>query len=75
IDLVLTDLGLPKLSGEQVFVRLLKSNPKLRVIVASGYIDPNLRTEILQKGARDIIMKPYHPNEVLKRIRAVLDKD
>ena len=75
VELLLTDLGLPKLSGDQILVRLLKSNPRLRVVVASGYIDPNLRTEILHKGARDIIMKPYHPNELLRRIRAVLDKD
>lgn len=73
IDLVLTDIGLPKLSGWDVCKGILESNSRARVIVASGYIDPNQKSDLKDSGAKDFIHKPYLPEDVLRRVRAVLD--
>lgn len=73
IDLVLTDIGLPKLSGWDVCRRILARNPDAKVIVASGYIDPNVKSDLKDSMAKEFIHKPYLPEDVLKRIRNVLD--
>ena len=74
IALVLADIGLPKLSGHEVFQKIREINPMAKVILASGYLEPHLKSEILKAGAKAFVQKPYVPNEVLKRIREVIDK-
>ncbi len=73
IHLVITDLGLPKLSGEILIREMKQLKPSIKIIVASGFIDPDQRTELLALGAKDIIMKPYDQTEVLEKVREVLD--
>lgn len=72
IDLVLIDLGLPKLDGWEAFQRMRKINRDVKVIFASGYIDQTLRENLLNGGALDVVQKPYMPEEILNRIREVL---
>jgi signal transduction histidine kinase/FixJ family two-component response regulator len=73
IALVLADLGLPKLDGAAVFSALKDINPSVRAILVSGYLEPHLKSELLKSGAKDFIQKPYVPEEVLGKIREVLD--
>jgi PAS domain S-box-containing protein len=73
IDIVITDMGLPKFSGEELFARIRKLNPNAKVILASGYVAPEAKSELLKAGAKEFIQKPYIPSELLRRIRAVLD--
>lgn len=74
IALVLSDMGLPKLGGWEVFQRMRELNPRVRSILASGYLDQHLRSDLLAAGAKDFIQKPYVPDEILKRIREVIDE-
>jgi PAS domain S-box-containing protein len=73
IALVLSDLGLPKISGEDLFRRMRQLKPEAKVILATGYIEPGMKSELLKAGARELIQKPYVPADVLKKIREVLD--
>jgi PAS domain S-box-containing protein len=73
IDLVLSDMGLPKMSGWDAAKKMREIRPELKIVLASGFIDPNQRSEILKNGVRDIFQKPYVPNDVLRRIREILD--
>ena len=73
ISLVVTDVGLPKITGDALFLELKKLNPAVKVILASGYIDVNSKSEVLKAGVKEFIQKPYFPDEVLKKIREVLD--
>jgi CheY-like chemotaxis protein len=73
IALVLTDLGLPKMTGMEEFKRIRQLNPTVRIIVATGYLDPEMRSELLKAGVQKFIYKPYNPKEVLKVVREVLD--
>ncbi len=73
IDLVLTDMGLPKLGGWEMFQKLREENPDVKVILASGFVDPDMKADLIEKGARDFVQKPYVPQKILRRIREVLD--
>jgi PAS domain S-box-containing protein len=75
IALVLSDLGLPKLNGYDVLKQVKRIKPSVKFIIASGYIEPAEKSEILESGARDFIQKPYVPNDMLRRIRQVLDEE
>jgi two-component system cell cycle sensor histidine kinase/response regulator CckA len=73
IHLVLSDFGLPKLDGWDACLRMKELNPGVRIVLASGYLDPHLKSEILNGGIGAFVGKPYSPNEILKAVRVVLD--
>ncbi len=73
IGLVLSDLGLPKLTGHEVLKQLMVINPAVKFILASGYNDLIEKSEILNDGAKEIVQKPYNTNDLLRKIRHVLD--
>ena len=73
IDLVLSDMGLPKLGGWEAFLRMKEINPNVKSILASGYLDTVLRTDLIKAGAVDFVQKPYVPEKILAQIRAAID--
>ncbi len=74
IDLVVSDYGLPKMSGDEVLRALKAINPEVRLIIATGYLDPPARSKLLEDGASEFILKPYKPAEILEKVRLVLDR-
>jgi len=70
-DLILLDLMLPVLSGEEVCQRLRKDS-RVPIIMLTAKVDAGDRVEGLGLGADDYIVKPFSPQEVLARIKAVL---
>jgi CheY-like chemotaxis protein len=72
VGLVVCDLGLPRLGGRDVLMRMKEIKPGVRAIVASGYLEPNLRAEILRAGVLDTVQKPYDFREMMEKIRAVI---
>ncbi|MGD0035901.1 MAG: PAS domain S-box protein [Bacteroidota bacterium] len=74
IALVLTDLGLPNISGFEVCHKIKKINPNQHIILASGYIDPNMKSELLKVSIQHFLYKPYDFKIVLKMVREVLDE-
>jgi len=73
IDLVLSDIGLPKLSGIELFRRLKERSPGLVEILATGYIEPEDRSRLLGEGVKAFIEKPYEISKVLSAVRSILD--
>lgn len=74
-DLVLSDLGLPKLGGVELFEKLIAFDPKIKFIASSGYSDANLAGELKSKGVKEFIPKPYLPENLFRTIREILDTD
>ncbi|TGK20110.1 PAS domain-containing sensor histidine kinase [Leptospira fluminis] len=74
ISLVLSDVGLPELSGDRIFFELRKINPRLQVILFSGFLEPDRKVELLKAGVYDVLQKPYKANEILAKIRGALDR-
>jgi two-component system, cell cycle sensor histidine kinase and response regulator CckA len=73
IALVISDLGMPKLDGLNLLRKIKEVQPKARVIMTSGLVDPDRKVEILHAGAKDFLAKPYGGREVLLRVREILD--
>ncbi len=67
-DLILLDLMLPGLSGEELLPKL----QGIPVIVVSAKIDVNSKVELLLGGAVDYVTKPFEPKELLARIAVAL---
>ena len=72
IGLVVCDLGLPRMNGHEVFLKMKESRPAVRVIVASGYLDPAVRSDILRAGVLDTIQKPYDFRDLVAKVREVV---
>ena len=72
VELVILDLGLPGLPGEQVLVRLRAARPSLPVIVLTAKDAVRDRVANLEAGADDYVIKPFSFSELLARIRVRL---
>jgi PAS domain S-box-containing protein len=74
IDLVLLDFTMPERSGMEVLRGLQSMDPSVRVIFASGQVDLGDGESFLAAGARAFVPKPYRPEELVRRVRQVLDE-
>lgn len=73
IDLILSDLIMPKMNGKEAIDEIRKIRPEIRVIFSSGYAPETLEEKVsLEKGV-NIISKPVSPRELLRKVRKVLD--
>ncbi len=74
ISVILSDIGLPKLNGIQLFEELQEINPDVKILLASGFLDPHKKSKLLLMGVSGILKKPYQTDEVCEKIRQVLEK-
>jgi CheY-like chemotaxis protein len=73
IKLVILDMVMPKVSGGQTFDRLKQINPEIKVILCSGYSIDGQATEILNRGCKAFIQKPFNLKMLSQNIKAVLN--
>jgi two-component system, cell cycle sensor histidine kinase and response regulator CckA len=74
IVVAVLDLGLPKLSGWDSYDAMRQNDPSLRVLFASGYIEPEVKRAVEDNGAADIVKKPYQPDELMAKIDALVER-
>ena len=73
IDLVILDLVMPEVGGELVFDTLVKIKKDVKVILSSGYgIDSKTR-DVIDRGCKGFIQKPFDIKELSSKIREVLE--
>jgi PAS domain S-box-containing protein len=68
ITLVLCDLGLPRMSGWEAFMKMRDLVPSVDAIFMSGHLEENLQAEIIKSGARGYLQKPFAVAEVLAAV-------
>jgi len=73
IDLVILDMIMPGISGGEAFNRLMEINPEVKVLLSSGYSINGEAQEILDRGCKGFIQKPFQLKELAQSVRAVLD--
>ena len=71
-DLILLDIGLPKLNGIEVAKRLRELAPHAKILFLSQHSEPELIREILRLGAHGYLQKPRAQSELLPAIETVL---
>ena len=73
IDLVLLDYFLPVMDGDAVFDELKAIDPKVRVVLSSGFAEQAKIGSMLARGLHGFIPKPYDREKLIEQIRSVLD--
>jgi two-component system cell cycle sensor histidine kinase/response regulator CckA len=74
IDIVLLDIGLPKIAGRDVLSEMKQANPNVKICVVSGYLEPELQLEIDRMGVKHFLRKPYTPDEVVTTIQSLIEE-
>ena len=72
-DLVILDMLMPHLSGEEVFAELKHLDPDVRVLIISGYTTEDSIQNVLNNGGRGFIQKPFTIEDLSRKVRACLD--
>ncbi|MGD9162441.1 MAG: response regulator, partial [Desulfobacteraceae bacterium] len=71
IDLVILDMVMPDLSGEEVFDLLKEIKPDVKVLLASGHTFNNRTKTLIDRGCIGFIKKPYRIEELSKRLTSI----
>jgi two-component system cell cycle sensor histidine kinase/response regulator CckA len=73
VALVLLDMIMPGMGGGETFDRLKEINPRIKVILSSGYSLDGQARQIMERGCSGFIQKPFDMDTLSKRIREVLE--
>jgi CheY-like chemotaxis protein len=73
IDLLLTDVVMPGMSGTELAVKLAESRTGLKVLYMSGYSDEQAMERGLLRPGTAFIQKPFRAEELTEKIRSLLD--
>jgi CheY-like chemotaxis protein len=73
IGLVILDYFLPVIDGDAVFEELRSINPKVNVVLSSGFAEQSKIASMLAQGLRGFIPKPYSREKLLEQVRSTLE--
>jgi CheY-like chemotaxis protein len=74
IDLVLSDVVMPNKNGKVILDEIRKIMPEIKVIFISGYTADIMQKQGIQEEAIELITKPFKKNDILRKIREVMDR-
>jgi two-component system cell cycle sensor histidine kinase/response regulator CckA len=75
IDLVILDLLMPKMSGKETFDRLRQMDPKVAILICSGYSTREDDSHPLSSNDIPLVHKPFQPERLVHAVRQVLDQE
>jgi two-component system cell cycle sensor histidine kinase/response regulator CckA len=73
IDILLTDVIMPQMSGGDLAHKLREMNPRLKILFMSGYTDDMIASHGILAGETQLIQKPFTAEALGRRLRGVLD--
>ena len=75
ISLVILDLIMPQMGGKECLEELLTIEPRVKVLIATGYAAEGQTKDTIETGARGFVGKPYDMKQMLQAVREVLDEE
>jgi PAS domain S-box-containing protein len=72
IALVILDIGLPKLNGWEAFRKMKEIDPSVKAIFATGFVAPQIESQLASVEATAVITKPYQLDEILEKISKII---
>lgn len=72
-DLLLTDIVMPDLDGIALSLKVAKDYPQTKIMMMSGYANQRQRAHNLDFLAHEVISKPFELDEIIKRVKSVLN--
>ena len=73
-DLILLDLSMPLMDGEETFGRLRSINPNIVVLLSTGFIAKERLDRMLAAGMAGFLRKPHRADELVAHVRSVLER-
>jgi PAS domain S-box-containing protein len=73
ITLVLLDMTMPHMGGEETFNEMRKMRPDVQVVLSSGYNEQEATSRFAGKGLAGFIQKPYRPTELVQKLHELLE--
>jgi CheY-like chemotaxis protein len=75
VQLVLTDVVMPKMGGGELAERLRRSEQAPLILFMSGYVEDDRVRRLIPDGAAHLLQKPFTPQQLTRRVREMLDAD
>jgi PAS domain S-box-containing protein len=75
IDLLITDLVMPKMSGRELAERLALVRPDMRILLMSGYSDKAVTRQGMLPTSFAFVQKPFSPPHLARKVREILDAE
>ncbi|MFC2154918.1 two-component regulator propeller domain-containing protein [Acidobacteriota bacterium] len=75
IAIVILDIIMPVMGGPETYDALREINPGLKVLLSSGYSIDGQAEEMLRRGCRGFIQKPFSFEELSRKIRSIIDEN
>ena len=72
-DLIITDMTMPKISGDLLAQKIIEIRPDIPIILCTGFSELVTRERAVELGIRDFLMKPLSPKSLARTVRRVLD--
>ena len=73
IDLMVTDMIMPEMSGDELAGRLREAFPRLRVLYMSGYSDNAVLGQGMLTPEMEFLAKPFSQDKLLQKVRRILE--
>jgi CheY-like chemotaxis protein len=74
IDIVILDMIMPDINGGETYDRLKRIDPKIKVLLSSGYSINGQAQDILNRGCNGFIQKPFNLKDLSQKVRDILDE-
>jgi CheY-like chemotaxis protein len=74
VELIVTDVVMPRMSGPALVARIKNLNPEIQVLYISGYTDEMVLQQGLLRSQVDFLQKPFSEKTLLKKTREILDR-